>query len=83
MFKSRERKVLETQIQQTENEISDKLDKIPDTMKADGYPNVLVFMATYRKVYAVVEQYNRELAEWERKAKESHSPTEKERYALP
>ena len=63
IFKGRERKALETQIQQTENEISDKLDKIPDTMKADGYPDVLAFMATYRKAEAVVEQYNCELAE--------------------
>ena len=49
IFKGRERKALETQIQQTENEISDKLDKIPDMLKADGYPDVLAFMATYRK----------------------------------
>ena len=32
---------------------------------------------------AIVEQYNRELAEWERKATESRRPAEKERYAPP
>lgn len=49
IFKGRERKALEAQIQQTERKIADKLDKIPDTLKADGYPDVQVFMATYRK----------------------------------
>ena len=83
IFKGKERKALEAQIQQTEREIADKLDKIPDTLKADGYPDVQIFMATYRKAEAVVEQYNRELAEWERKAKESRRPAEKERNAPP
>ena len=83
IFKGKERNALETQIQQTEKEIADKLDKIPDTLKADGYPDVQIFMATYRKAEAVVEQYNRELAEWERKAKESRRSAEKERYAPP
>ena len=83
IFKGKERKALEAQIQQTEREIADKLDKIPDTLKADGYPDVQVFMATYRKAEAVVEQYNRELAEWERKVKENSKPDEKERYAPP
>ena len=32
---------------------------------------------------AIVEQYNRELTEWERKATESRRPAEKERYAPP
>ena len=66
IFKGRECKALEAQIQQTEREIADKLDKIPDTLKADGYPDVQVFMATYRKAEPVVDQYNRDLAESER-----------------
>mgnify|MGYP003376327758 CR=1 FL=1 len=49
IFKGKERKALEVQIQQTEKEIADKLDKIPDTLKADGYPNVQAFMANFRK----------------------------------
>ena len=52
-------------------------------LKSDGYPDVQVFMATYRKAEAVVDKYNRELAEWERKVKESRRPAEKERYAPP
>ena len=74
IFKGKERKALEIQIQQTEREIADKLDKIPDTLKADGYPDVQVFMATYRKAEAIVEQYNRELAEWEQQVKEKEKP---------
>lgn len=67
-------KALEAQIQQTEREIADKLGKIPDTLKADGYPDVQVFMATYRKAEAVVDQYNRDLAEWEQQIKEKEKP---------
>ena len=74
IFKGKERKTLETQIQQTEKEIADKLDKIPDTLKADGYPDVQVFMATYSKAEPVVDQYNRDLAEWEQQVKEKEKP---------
>ena len=74
IFKGKERKVLETQIQQTEREIADKLDKTPDTLKADGYPDVQAFMATFRKMEAVVEQYNRDLVEWEQQVKEKEKP---------
>ena len=74
IFKGKERKALEIQIQQTEREIADKLDKIPDTLKADGYPDVQVFMATYRKAEPVVEQYNRDLAKWERQVQEKGKP---------
>ena len=65
---------MEAQIQQTEREIADKLDKIPDTLKADGYPDVQVFMATYRKAETAVDQYNRDLAEWEQQVKEKEKP---------
>lgn len=74
IFKGKERKDLEIQIQQTEREIADKLDKIPDTLKADGYPDVQVFMATYRKAEPVVDQYNRDLVKWERQVNEKEKP---------
>lgn len=74
IFKGKERKALEAQIHQTEREIADKLDKIPDTLKAYGYPDVQVFMATYRKAETVVDQYNRDLAEWERQVNEKEKP---------
>ncbi|MFR1518298.1 MAG: hypothetical protein ACLSVG_05920, partial [Clostridia bacterium] len=50
------------------------LDKLPDVLKEDGYPDVQAFMATYRKVEAVVEQYNRSLSEWERQVIEKRRP---------
>ena len=74
VFKGKERKALAEQIQQTEQEISERLDKLPDTLKEDGYSDVQAFMATYREAEAVVEQYNRSLTEWERQVKEKHRP---------
>jgi len=65
LFKGKERKALEVKIKETETEIADRLDKIPDTLKEDGYPDVQVFMRTFREMESVVEQYNRDLAEWE------------------
>ena len=80
------RKALEVKIKETEAEIADRLDKIPDTLKEDGYPDVQVFMRTFREMESVVEQYNRDLAEWECQvswkptsaAKEQHRPPEKQ-----
>ena len=74
VFKSKERKALTDQIKQTEQEISERLDKLPDTLKEDGYPDVQAFIATYREAEAVVEQYNRSLTEWERQVKEKNRP---------
>ncbi len=87
IFKGKERKALTEQIQRTEKEIAEKLDKLPDVLKEDGYPDVQAFMATYRKAEAVVEQYNRDLAAWERQvsrkptaaAKEQNNPPKKSR----
>ncbi len=74
VFKGKERKALAEQIQQTEQEISERLDKLPDTLNEDGYPDAQAFMATYQESEAVVEQYNRSLAEWERQVKEKSRP---------
>lgn len=81
VFKGKERKALNEQIKQTEQEISKRLDKLPGILKEDGYPDVQAFMATYREAEAVVEQYNRSLAEWERQVKEKRrlqKPPERE-----
>ena len=86
IFKGKERKALEVKIKETEVEIADRLDKIPDTLKGDGYPDVQVFMRTFREMESVVEQYSRDLAEWERQtsrkpsaaAKEQRRPPEKQ-----
>jgi len=83
IFKGKERKALTEQIQRTEKKIAEKLDKLPDVLKEDGYPDVQAFMATYRKAEAVVEQYNRDLAAWEREVRENRRPAEKERLTPP
>jgi len=59
------------------------LDKLPDVLKEDGYPDVQAFMATYRKAEAVVEQYNRDLAAWERQVREKQKPAQKEQAKPP
>ena len=83
IFKGRERKEPETKIRRTEEKISAILEALPEILKEDGYPDVRAFMATYRKAEAVVENYNRELAEWERKVREKAKPAEKEQAAPP
>ena len=81
IFKGKERKELESKIQQVEQKISKMLDELPDILKADGYPDVQAFMATFRKMEGVVEQYNRDLAKWEQQVKDKEKtarPPEKE-----
>lgn len=50
------------------------LDGLPDILKADGYPDVQPFMATFRKMEGVVEQYNRDLAKWEQQVRIKEKP---------
>ena len=77
IFKGKERKTLETQIQQTEAKISAMLEAIPDILKNDGYPDVQVFMATYRKAEAVVNNYNRERENGNARSKKKADPPKK------
>ena len=83
LFKGKERKALEVKIKKTEAEIADRLDKIPDTLKADGYPDVQVFMRTFREMESVVEQYNRDLAEWEYQVSRKPTAATKEQHRQP
>ena len=87
IFKGKERKALSEQIQQTEKEIAEKLDMLPDIMKEDGYPDVQAFMRTFREMESVVGTVQPlTLAEWERQtsrkptaaAKEQRRPPEKQ-----
>ena len=78
IFKGEERKTLAVQIQQVEKEISKKLDALPEILKDDGYPDVRAFMKTYREMEDVVEQYERELREYDLKLKQKEQPAEKE-----
>ncbi len=77
LFKGKERKALAERIQQTEDEISEKLDKLPDILKEYGYPDVQAFMATYREMEGVVECYEREVWEYNLKLKQKEKPTKK------
>ena len=83
IFKGKERKKITEQIQQTEKKISVKLDKLPDILKEDGYPDVQAFMRTFREMESVVEQYNRDLAEWERQVSRKPTATAKAQYRPP
>lgn len=78
LFKGKERKALSEQIQQTEKKIAAKLDKLPDILKEDGYPDVQAFMRTFREMEGVVEQYNRDLAEWERQTSRKSQAADKQ-----
>ena len=78
IFKGKERKALEKQIQQTEAELNEKLGKLPDILTDDGYPDVQAFMKTYRKAEAIVTQYNQDLAKWEQAVKNGQKPAEKQ-----
>ena len=83
LFKGKERKALSEQIQQTEKKIAAKLDKLPDILKEDGYPDVQAFMRTFREMESVVEQYNRELAEWERQTSRKSKNADKQQRRPP
>ena len=80
LFKGRERKALEQKIQQTEKTITAKLDAIPTILQDDGYPDAEVFIAAFKKATEIVEQYRRDLSEWERKVKSNQAP---DRQSLP
>ena len=77
IFKGKECKALSEKIQQTEEEISEKLDNLPDILKEDGYPDVQGFMATYREMESVVERYEHEAWEYNLKLKQKEKPDKK------
>lgn len=79
----KERKTLTEQIQQAEKEIAEKLDKLPNILREDSYTDVQAFMATIRKAEAAMEQYNRDLAAWERQVREKQKPAKKEQAKPP
>ena len=83
IFKGKERKTITEQIQQTEKKISVKLDKLPDILKEDGYPDVQAFMRIFREMESVVEQYNRDLVEWEYQSRRKSAAANKEQRRPP
>ena len=74
IFKGKERKAVEAQIQQLEREIQQRLDALPTILEEDGYPDVQAFTATYKKAEAVVSQYNSDLARWEQEVQAKKNP---------
>ncbi len=70
IFKGKEHKALEQEIQKLEQTIREELDAIPTILEEDGYPDVQAFTSTYKKAEAVVNRYNWELAEWEQTVRE-------------
>ena len=74
LFKGKERKALSAQIERMQREIERRKDNIPGILKEDGYPDAQAFMRTYNKATALVEQYNRDLAAWERQVRGERQP---------
>ena len=74
LFKGKERKALEQKIQQTEKTISAKLDAIPTILQDDGYLDAEVFIVAFKKATEIVEQYRRDLSDWEHKVKSNQAP---------
>ena len=83
IFKGKERKSLTEQIEQTEKKISEKLEKLPYVLKKDGYPDVQAFMRIFREMESVVEQYNRDLVEWEYQSRRKSAAANKEQRRPP
>ena len=77
IFKGKERKTLEQEIQKLEKTIREELDKLPTILEEDGYPDVQAFTATYRKAEKIVSQYNRDLAQWEQTVQKKKQSAEK------
>ena len=78
LFKSKERKALEEEIRRTEQQQTALEKSLPGLVKKAGYPNIQSFVTAYRKAEAIVEQYNRDLAEWKRQKTQYQNPPEKE-----
>ena len=83
IFKGKDRKSLTEQIEQTEKKISEKLEKLPYVLKKDGYPDVQAFMRIFREMESVVEQYNRDLVEWEYQSRRKSAAANKEQRRPP
>ena len=82
LFKGKERKALQEKIAGVQQEIDRRMDRLPGILKADGYPDVQAFKRLYDEATILVEQYNRDLAAWERQVhgepRPQQAPPEKE-----
>jgi hypothetical protein len=73
-FKGKERKALQEKITGVQQEIDRRMDCLPGILKKDGYPDVQAFKRMYDAATALVEQYNRDLATWERQVHGEQQP---------
>lgn len=64
IFKGKERKAIETEIETAEKKVSDLKDRISRMVQEHGYPDGQAFMAAYNKAESIVKRYDWELAEW-------------------
>lgn len=74
LFKGKERKALQEKITGIQQEIDHRMDRLPGILKEDGYPDVQAFKRTYDAATALVEQYNRDRAAWERQVHGEQQP---------
>ena len=74
LFKGRERKALQEKIAGVQQEIDRRLDRIPGILKDDGYPDAQAFVKMYNNATELVEQYNHDLAAWERQVHRGQQP---------
>lgn len=50
------------------------MDRLPGILKEDGHPDVQTFKRLYDDATILVEQYNRDLAAWERQVHGAQQP---------
>lgn len=74
LFKGKERKALQETIAGVQQEIDRRMDRLPGILKEDGYPDVQAFKRLYDDATLLVEQYNRDLAAWERQVHGEQQP---------
>ena len=77
LFKGKERKALQEKIAGLQQEIDRRMDRLPGIIKEDGYPDVQAFKRTYDFATVLVDQYNRDLAAWERQVHGEKQPQQK------
>lgn len=77
LFKSKERKALPEQIDRMKQEIDRRMERLPGILKEHGYPNVQAFKRLYDNATILMEQYNRDLAAWDRQVNGEEKPQQK------
>ena len=77
LFKGKERKSLQEKIAGVQQKIDRRMDRLPGILKEDGYPDAQAFKRAYDAATALVEQYNRDMAAWERQVNGEKQPQQK------